>query len=65
MEGDTIVMQDIFFFEQEGLDENGKIIGGLKPTGLRPRASDRITDAGITLPPNIFGVLPSNLWKKR
>lgn len=65
MEGDTIVMQDIFLFEQEGIDENGKIIGSLKPTGLRPRASDRIADAGITLPPNIFGVLPNNLWKKR
>lgn len=55
MEGDTIVMQDIFSFEQTGIDENGKILGALRPTGLRPRFNDRIEDAGIKLPPNIFG----------
>jgi pilus assembly protein CpaF len=65
MEGDTIVMQDIFLFEHEGLDADGKIIGGLKPTGLRPRASDRISEAGITLPPSVFGAGMGNLWKKR
>ena len=56
MEGETIVMQDIFIFEQTGIDENGKIIGGLRPTGLRPRFNDRIEDAGIKLPPRIFGM---------
>ena len=61
MEGDTIVMQDIFLFEQTGIDENGKIIGGLKPTGLRPRFNQRIEDAGIKLPPSIFG-MNQNLW---
>lgn len=61
MEGETIVMQDIFLFEQTGLDDNGKIIGGLKPTGLRPRFNQRIEDAGIKLPANIFGMNP-NHW---
>ncbi len=61
MEGETIVMQDIFLFEQTGLDENGKIIGGLKPTGLRPRFNERIEDAGIKLPPSVFG-MTQNLW---
>lgn len=56
MEGETIVMQDIFLFEQTGLDEDGKIIGGLEPTGLRPRFNQRIEDAGITLPPTLFGM---------
>ena len=55
MEGDTIVMQDLFVFEQTGIGEDGKIIGGLQPTGLRPRASEKIADAGITLPANLFG----------
>lgn len=55
MEGDTIVMQDLFVFEQTGIGEDGKIIGALQPTGLRPRASEKIADAGITLPPNLFG----------
>ncbi len=65
MEGETIVMQDIFLFEHERLDEDGKIIGSLKPTGLRPRASDRIEQAGITLPPSVYGVTMQNVWKKR
>ena len=37
MEGDIITMQDIFIFEQTGVDEQGKIIGRLKPTGIKPR----------------------------
>ena len=41
MEGDTIVMQDVFRFEQTGIDENGKILGELLPTGLRPLAHQR------------------------
>lgn len=56
MEGETIVMQDIFLFEQTGIDDDGKIIGGLSPTGLRPRFNQRIEDAGIKLPPSIFGL---------
>ncbi len=54
MEGDVIVMSDIFSFEQQGM-ENGKIIGRLKPTGIRPKFYDRIEAAGVSLPPNIFG----------
>ncbi len=55
MEGDVIVMQDIFVFEQTSL-EGGKVIGRLKATGIRPKFMDKIDDAGIRLPPNIFGV---------
>ena len=54
MEGDVVVMSDIFSFEQQGI-ENGKIIGRLKPTGIRPKFYERIEAAGIHLPPNIFG----------
>ena len=55
MEGDVITLTDIFVFEQTGL-ENGKIIGRLRPTGLRPKFMDKIEGAGIHLAPNIFGV---------
>ena len=55
MEGETIVMQDVFVFEQSGIGEDGKILGELKPTGLRPHASERIKDVGITLPASLFG----------
>ena len=55
MEGDSVVLQDIFLYEQTGIDESGKILGHVKPTGLRPKYMQKITDAGIHLPPNIFG----------
>ncbi|MCC6168290.1 MAG: CpaF family protein [Caldilineaceae bacterium] len=62
MEGDTIVMQDIFRFEQTGIDENGKILGELRPTGLRPRVNERIEQSGIHLPPSIFGLKDVGAW---
>lgn len=55
MEGDVITTTDIFVFEQTGM-ENGKIIGRLRPTGLRPKFMDQIEASGIHLPPAIFGV---------
>ncbi|ABU57774.1 MULTISPECIES: CpaF family protein [Roseiflexus] len=55
MEGDVVVLSDIFVFEQQGIDERGKIIGQLKPTGIRPRFIDRFEERNIYLPPNIFG----------
>jgi pilus assembly protein CpaF len=55
MEGDVITMSEIFNFEKTGI-ENGKIIGRLLPTGLRPKFTERIEASGIRLPPNIFGV---------
>ncbi|HEU5327618.1 MAG: CpaF family protein [Thermomicrobiales bacterium] len=54
MEGDVIVMQDIFVFEQTGI-ENGKIVGRMKPTGIRPKFIEKFEVANIYLPPNIFG----------
>ena len=54
MEGEVIVMQDVFVFEQTGVDE-GRIQGRLKPTGIRPHFVERFEVAGIHLPPNIFG----------
>jgi len=55
MEGDMITMSDIFEFEQIGF-EAGKIIGRIRPTGIRPKFMERLEDAGINLPPQIFGV---------
>jgi len=54
MEGDTIVLQDIFAFEQTGM-ENGRVIGRLVPTGIRPRLAQRLEEAGYPLPAEIFG----------
>jgi pilus assembly protein CpaF len=55
MEGDVIVMQDVFLFEQQGI-EAGKVVGRLKPTGIRPKFIELIEAANIHLPPTIFGV---------
>ncbi|MBE0683851.1 MAG: CpaF family protein [Anaerolineales bacterium] len=55
MEGDVITMTDIFIFEQTGM-ENGRLVGRLRPTGLRPKFMDKIEAAGIHLPPSIFGI---------
>lgn len=55
MEGDVVVLQDIFVFEQTGIDERGKIVGSLRPTGVRPRFIDRFEAMNIYLPPNVFG----------
>jgi len=55
MEGDVITMSDIFEFEQTGL-EAGKVIGRIRPTGLRPKFIDKIEAAGIHLPPSVFGI---------
>jgi pilus assembly protein CpaF len=55
MEGDVITMTDIFVFEQSGY-ENGKVIGRLRATGLRPKFIDKIEASGIHLPAAIFGI---------
>jgi len=55
MEGDVIVMQDLFIFEQTGVKE-GKIMGHIRPTGIRPSFMEKIEVANIFLPPRIFGV---------
>ncbi len=55
MEGDIITMTDVFVFEQAGF-ENGRVIGRLRPTGLRPKFMEKIEQAGIHLPPSIFGI---------
>ncbi len=55
MEGDIITMSDLFKFELAGY-ESGKVIGVLRPTGLRPRFMEKIEAADIHLPPAVFGI---------
>jgi pilus assembly protein CpaF len=55
MEGEIITMSDIFVYERQGI-ENGKVIGRLIPTGLRPKFIEKIEASGIRLPPSIFGL---------
>ncbi|BDI32818.1 type II secretion system protein E [Capsulimonas corticalis] len=54
MEGEVVVLQDIFRFEQRGVDANGKIIGEMRPTGLRPKFMTTLTAQGINFPKDLF-----------
>ncbi len=54
MENDTIVMQDIFKFEKQGVDENGRAKGRFICTGVRPKCMDKLEAMGIKLPASIF-----------
>ena len=54
MEGEVITMTDIFQYEQTGYD-NGKVVGQLRASGLRPKFMSKIEESGINLPPSIFG----------
>lgn len=53
MEGDTILMQDLFVFDQTGI-VNSRVVGALKSTGLRPRFADKFAINNIILPVDIF-----------
>jgi pilus assembly protein CpaF len=54
MEGDVVVLQDIFIYEQTGLDTRGKVAGRHRATGIRPRFLQRLTAEGIFIPADIF-----------
>jgi len=55
MEGDIIILQDLFRFIQTGVDENGKILGSFESTGIRPRCMDKFETNGIQVPKELFG----------
>jgi pilus assembly protein CpaF len=55
MEGDVVVMQDVFLFEQTGVID-GKIQGRLRPTGIRPKFVEKFEVMGIHLPRGLFGL---------
>lgn len=54
MEGDVITMQEIFMFEKIGVNQEGKVIGRFRATGVRPKCCDRLKAAGVILPPDMF-----------
>ena len=59
MEGDVVVLQDIYTFDfSMGIDDDGKFRGQLKSTGIRPSFSERLADYGIALEPSLFAATP-------
>jgi pilus assembly protein CpaF len=61
MESDTIVLTDIFRFEQRGVDSNGVVIGELKATGIRPMFYPRLELAGFKLGSEVFGATMADI----
>jgi pilus assembly protein CpaF len=55
MEGNTITLQDIFVFEQSGMDAKGNVIGRFRPTGIVPTFIETFKTRGINIAPGIFG----------
>ncbi len=49
-----ITLQELFVFRQVGIDAEGRILGRMRGTGLRPRFADHFEQYGIHLPPDIF-----------
>jgi pilus assembly protein CpaF len=56
MEGDVVVLTDIFIFQIQGVDKDGRVIGQMRPTGIRPKFTEKLEAAGFKLPPEVFGV---------
>jgi len=54
MEQDTLVMQDIYRYQQTGIDESGRALGRFVSTGIRPTFMDRLESAGVRLPGSAF-----------
>jgi pilus assembly protein CpaF len=66
MEGDTVVLTDVFKFNQTGVDGDGKVLGELRPTGIRPNFMPRLDAAGVKLGPEIFATaFPGNSSSRR
>ena len=57
MEGDVVVLSDIFAPKEQGT-EDGRVVGELRPTGIRPKVSSRLKAAGFDLPPSIYTADP-------
>ncbi|HEY4753563.1 MAG TPA: ATPase, T2SS/T4P/T4SS family, partial [Candidatus Limnocylindrales bacterium] len=60
IEDDMILTQDVFLYEQTGVDEHGKIVGELHPTGERPTFMPKFAANGIVLPTDEFGIPPED-----
>jgi pilus assembly protein CpaF len=54
MEGETVLLQEIFRFDRQGIDANGNVIAELKPTGIRPKFMEYLSARGINLPSTLF-----------
>jgi pilus assembly protein CpaF len=64
MEGDTVVMSDLFIFEEQRGSKDGAVIGTLKPTGLRPMFGKQLIQAGYDLSAQVFGAGDTTMTRR-
>ncbi len=60
MEGEMITMQEIFKYEVRGEDADGKVVGSLNATGIRPKVIEKLRDAGLALPEELAALFPAS-----
>ena len=65
MEGDIVVMQEVFRYVETGFDAEGKVMGQAQTTGIRPKFSPRLEAAGFFLPPEMFDKPPPADMRRR
>lgn len=65
MEGDIVVLQDVFRFVERGIGPQNQVMGTTLPTGIRPKFTPRLEAAGIKLPPEIFGVVQGEMARRK
>ena len=54
MEDDVVSMQDVFVFVKQGVSPDGRVLGTLTATGIRPKFADKLAASGISLPATLF-----------
>jgi pilus assembly protein CpaF len=54
MEGDVITMQELFTFDRQGIDDEGKVLGAFRPSGIRPKFADTLQSRGVELSGALF-----------
>ena len=54
LEGQVVTMQELFRFHNEGVDSNGRVLGRMAPTGIRPRFLERLSAMGVSFPSDLF-----------
>jgi pilus assembly protein CpaF len=54
MEGELVTMQDVFVFDKTGINDNGRVLGRFRATGIRPKFYDRLRSAGMQIPASVF-----------
>jgi pilus assembly protein CpaF len=56
MEGEVIVLTDVYVYQIQGIDKEGRVIGQMRPTGIRPKFTEKLETSGFKLPPEVFGL---------